>query len=225
MGTESAIGKRLTLEGQTGNIIGVMKDFIFWPLESKTKPLAFMLGPDKVRFVSIRIQKENIASTLGFIEKTWKHTVPMYPFIYSFLDEDYYESFQEEESLGRLLTTSTFISILIACLGLLGLASYTAQQRTKEIGIRKVLGASASQIAMMLSHEFTKWVVIANVIAFPVAYFVMSRWLQNFAYRTAISLWVFILSALLAFILAILTVSLQALKAGMANPVDCLRYE
>jgi putative ABC transport system permease protein len=149
----------------------------------------------------------------------------MYPFIYSFLDEDYYESFQEEESLGRLLTTSTFISILIACLGLLGLASYTAQQRTKEIGIRKVLGASASQIAMMLSHEFTKWVVIASIIAFPVAYFVMSQWLQNFAYRTSIGLWIFILSALLAFVLAMLTVSLQAFKAGMANPVDSLRYE
>jgi putative ABC transport system permease protein len=225
MGMESAIGKRLTFVGQTGNIIGVMKDFIFWPLDSKTKPLAFMLGPDKVRFVSIRIQKENIASTLGFIEKTWKHTVPMFPFIYSFLDEDYGESFQEEESVGRLLTTFAFISIFISCLGLLGLATYTAQQRTKEIGIRKVLGASISQITMMLSHEFTKWVGIANVIAFPVAYFVLSRWLQNFAYRTTLSLWVFILSALLGFVLAMLTVSFQAIKAATANPVESLRYE
>jgi len=225
METSSAIGKRLTLVGQTGNIIGVMKDFIFWPLDSKIKPLAFMLGPDKVRFVSIRIQKGEIASTLDYIENTWKQTVPMFPFIYSFLDEDFDRSFRKVETLGRLLTTSTFTSILIACLGLLGLATYTAQQRTKEIGIRKVLGASASQIAMMLSHEFTKWVVIANVIAFPVAYFVMSRWLQNFAYRTTLSLWVFILSALLGFVLAILTVSFQAFKAATANPVDSLRYE
>jgi len=225
MGISSAIGKRLTLVGQTGNIIGVMKDFIFWPLDSQIKPLAFMLGPDKVRFVSIRIKKENIASTLGFIEKTWKHTVPMFPFIYSFLDEDFNESFQAEESLGRLLTTFAFISIFISCLGLLGLASYTAQQRTKEIGIRKVLGASASGIIMMLSQEFTRWVVIANVIAFPVAYFVMSRWLQNFAYRTTLSLWVFILSALLALVLAMLTVSFQVFKAATDNPVDFLRYE
>jgi putative ABC transport system permease protein len=149
----------------------------------------------------------------------------MYPFIYSFLDEDYYESFQEEESLGRLLTTSTFISILIACLGLLGLASYTAQQRTKEIGIRKVLGAPVSGIVLMLSQEFTKWVVIASIVAFPAAYFVMSRWLQNFAYRTSIGLWIFILSALLALVLAMLTVSFQAFKAATANPVDSLRYE
>jgi putative ABC transport system permease protein len=149
----------------------------------------------------------------------------MFPFIYSFLDEDYGESFQEEESVGRLLTTFAFISIFISCLGLLGLATYTAQQRTKEIGIRKVLGASISQITMMLSHEFTKWVGIANVIAFPVAYFVLSRWLQNFAYRTTLSLWVFILSALLGFVLAMLTVSFQAIKAATANPVESLRYE
>jgi len=226
MGTAPAIGKRLTIKKQTGSIIGVTKDFIFnRPDLEEVQPLAFMLDPNKVSFIIIKVQKGEIAATLDYIEKTWKQTVPMFPFIYSFLDVDFDRSFRATETLGKLSTTSTLISILIACLGLLGLATYTTQQRTKEIGIRKVLGASISQITMMLSHEFTKWVVIANVIAFPVAYFVMSRWLQNFAYRTTISLWVFILSALMGFVLAILTVSLQALKAGMANPVDSLRYE
>lgn len=184
-----------------------------------------MLGPDRVSFIIIKIQEGEIASTLDFIERKWKHTVPMFPFIYSFLDSDFDRSFRATERLGRLSTTSTSISILIACLGLLGLAAYTAQQRTKEIGIRKVLGASASKIVLMLSREFIKWVMIANVIAWPVAYFVMSRWLQNFAYRISIGPWGFILSALLALVLAVLTVSFQALKAGTANPVDSLRYE
>jgi putative ABC transport system permease protein len=203
-----------------------MKDFIFnRPDWEEVQPLAFMLGPDKVSFIIIKIQEGEIASTLDFIEKTWKQTVPMFPFIYSFLDSDFDQSFRTTERLGKLSTTSTAISILIACLGLLGLAAYTALQRTKEIGIRKVLGASASKIVLMLSREFIKWVMIANVIAWPVAYFVMSRWLQNFAYRTSIGLWVFILSAFLALVLAVLTVSFQAFKAGTANPIDSLRYE
>jgi putative ABC transport system permease protein len=226
MGTTSVIGKRLTIKEQTGSVIGVTKDFIFnRPDREEIQPLAFMLGPDKLNFIIIKIQKGEIASTLDFIDKTWKQAVPMFPFIYSFLDSDFAKSFRATEVLGKLSTTSTLISILIACLGLLGLAAYTAQQRTKEIGIRKVLGASASGIIMMLSQEFTKWVLIANVIAFPAAYYVMSRWLQNFAYRISIGLWVFILSALLALVLAVLTVSFQAFKAGTANPVDSLRYE
>lgn len=225
VGEPSAIGKRLTFMGQTGNVVGVIKDFIFRPLNNKTRPLALMLDPDKVRFVSIKIQPKEIASTLDYMEKTWKQTVPMYPFIFSFLDEDFDRSFRQVETLGRLLTTSTVISIFISCLGLLGLATYAAQQRTKEIGIRKVLGASTFQITMMLSHEFTKWVVFASIIAFPVAYFVMNQWLQNFAYRTSIGFWIFILSVLLALILAMFTVSFQAFKAAIANPVNSLRYE
>jgi putative ABC transport system permease protein len=226
MGTTSVIGKRLMINEQTGSVIGIMKDFIFnRPDLEEVQPLAFMLGPDKVSFVIIKIQEGEMASTLDFIDKIWKQTVHMFPFTYSFLDSDFYQSFRATERLGKLSTTSTSISILIACLGLLGLAAYTAQQRTKEIGVRKVLGASASKIVLMLSLEFIKWVIIANVIAWPVAYFMMSRWLQNFAYRTSIGLWIFILSALLSIALAVLTVSFQAFKAGTANPVDSLRYE
>ncbi len=226
MGSTSVIGERLKIEEQTGAVIGVMKNFIFnRPDLEEVQPLAFMLGPDKVSFVVIKIQEADIASTLDFIDKTWKQTVPMFPFTYSFLDSDFDQSFRATERLGKLSTTSASISIFIACLGLLGLAAYTAQQRTKEIGIRKVLGSSSSGIILMLSREFIKWVMIANVITWPVAYFVMSRWLQNFAYRTSISIWIFILSALVSFILAVLTVFFQAFKAGTANPVDSLRYE
>jgi putative ABC transport system permease protein len=226
MGTTFVIGKRLMINEETGPVIGVMKDFIFnRPDLEEVQPLAFMLGSDKVSFVIIKIQEGDIASTLDFIDKTWKKTVPMFPFAYSFLDSDFDQSFRAVERLSKLSTTSTSISIFIACLGLLGLAAYTAQQRTKEIGIRKVFGASASKIVLMLSREFIKWVIIANVIAWPVAFFVMSRWLQNFAYRITLSLWIFILSALLALVLAMLTASFQVLKAATANPVDSLRYE
>jgi putative ABC transport system permease protein len=226
MGTTSVIGKRLMINEETGPVIGVMKDFIFnRPDLEEVQPLAFMLGPDKVSFVIIKIQEGEMASSLDFIEKTWKDSVPMFPFIYSFLDSDFDQSFRATERLGRLSTTSTSISIFIACLGLLGLAAYTAQQRTKEIGIRKVLGSSSSGIIMMLSREFMKWVMISNVIAWPAAYFVMSQWLQNFAYKTSIGLWIFILSAFLSLLLAVLAVSFQAFKAGTADPVNSLRYE
>ena len=226
MRTTSVIGKRLMINEETGPVIGVMKDFIFnRPDLEEVQPLAFMLGPDKVSFVIIKIQEGEMASSLDFIEKTWKDSVPMFPFIYSFLDSDFDQSFRATERLGRLSTTSTSISIFIACLGLLGLAAYTAQQRTKEIGIRKVLGSSSSGIIMMLSREFMKWVMISNVIAWPAAYFVMSQWLQNFAYKTSIGLWIFILSAFLSLLLAVLAVSFQAFKAGTADPVNSLRYE
>jgi putative ABC transport system permease protein len=226
MGTTSVIGKRLMINEETGPVIGVMKDFIFnRPDLEEVQPLAFMLGPDKVSFVIIKIQEGEMASSLDFIQKTWKDSVPMFPFIYSFLNSDFDQSFRATERLGRLSTTSTSISIFIACLGLLGLAAYTAQQRTKEIGIRKVLGSSSSGIIMMLSREFIKWVMISNVIAWPAAYFVMSQWLQNFAYKTSIGLWIFILSAFLSLLLAVLAVSFQAFKAGTADPVNSLRYE
>ena len=225
IGATTVIGKRLTTNGQTGIIIGVMKDFIFRPLNNKTWPLVFRLGPDKVRFASIRIQKEDIATTLNFIEKTWKKTVPMYPFKYSFLDADFDKSFREIETLGKLLTTCTIISIFISCLGLLGLAAYTVQQRTKEIGIRKVLGASVPGIMILLSKEFSKWVIIANIIAWPVAYFFINRWLQNFAYRTDMNVAVFFISGIFALLIALLTISHQVLRTANANPVNALRYE
>ncbi|MGD8534795.1 MAG: hypothetical protein PVF66_03020, partial [Candidatus Aminicenantes bacterium] len=146
-------------------------------------------------------------------------------FQYSFLDEDFDKLYRTEMRLGKIFTVVTFLAIFIACLGLFGLAAFEAAQRTKEMGIRKVLGASVSGIVLLLSKEFTKWVLLANIIAWPVAYYAMNRWLQNFAYRISFGLWVLILSAGLAFIVALLTVSYQAVKVSLANPVDTLRYE
>jgi putative ABC transport system permease protein len=133
--------------------------------------------------------------------------------------------YREEEQTAKIIRTFSFIAIFIACLGLFGLAAYTAERRTKEIGIRKVLGATVSNLIVMLSSEFTKWVLIANIIAWPVAYLATNQWLQNFAYRTSIKFWVFVFAAGLAFLISLMTVSYQAIKAAIANPIDSLRYE
>ncbi len=141
------------------------------------------------------------------------------------MDENFDALYHSEERLSQIITFFSFVAIFIACLGLFGLASYTAEQRTKEIGIRKVLGAPVSRIILLLSADFTKWVLVANVIAWPVAYFAISKWLENFAYRTNLNISIFILSGALALVTALLTVSYQTLKAALANPVDSLRYE
>lgn len=133
--------------------------------------------------------------------------------------------YRKEDKLGQIFKCFCFLAVFVACLGLFELASFTAEQRTKEIGVRKVLGASVAGIVLLLSREFTKWVLLANIFAWPLAYFALSRWLQNFAYRAAIGLWVFFLSAGLAFVIALMTVSCQAVKAALANPIDALRYE
>jgi len=168
---------------------------------------------------------ENVPETLGFIEKTVKIFAPEFPFEYSFLDEDIDSLYKAEQQIGNLVRYGTFLAIFIACLGLFGLASFMAEKRTKEIGIRKVLGASVSGIVLLLTKEFTKWVILANLIAWPIAYFVMRGWLQNFAYHVNIGLWTFMLSAALALVTALITVSFQAVKTAASNPVDSLRYE
>ena len=159
------------------------------------------------------------------MKKKWELLQPAFPFEYSFLDEDFDKQYKIDKKLSQIFSYFTFLAILIACLGLFGLASFTAEQRTKEIGIRKALGASVSEIIFLLSKEFTRWVLVANIIAWPLAYFAMNRWLQNFAYRINIGIGTFILAALLALVIALLTVGYQAIKAARANPVEALRYE
>ncbi len=146
-------------------------------------------------------------------------------FEYSFFNDDFAKLYSSEQRTGQLFSVFSVIAIIIACLGLLGLAAFTAEQRTKEIGIRKVLGATVPEIIFMLTKEFTKWVLIANIIAWPAAYFFMNGWLENFAYRINISVWIFILSGVVALLIAVITVSYQAIKAAIANPVKSLRYE
>jgi putative ABC transport system permease protein len=151
--------------------------------------------------------------------------MPGTPFEFSFLDRIYDDQYRNEERTGRVFTIFTFFALFVACLGLLGLASFAAEQRTKEIGIRKVLGASVPGILLMMSREFTRWVLLANITAWPIAYYIMHRWLQSFAYRSGIGWLVFILSGFIALAIALLTVSFQAVKAAVANPVESLRYE
>ena len=209
-------------------IIGVVKDYHFQSLHEEIQPLvlynASPYGGDYYR-ISMRARPENIQDTIGFLSSTWKEFDSQYPLEFVFLDDQYDALYRAEERLGKLFGYFTALAILIGCLGLFGLSAYSAEQRTKEIGIRKVLGATTSNVTMLLVREFTKWVLVAVLIAWPVGYFIMNTWLQNFAYRIGLSMDTFILSALLAFVIAILTVAYQAVKAAVANPIESLKYE
>jgi putative ABC transport system permease protein len=174
---------------------------------------------------AIRITPSNIQKTLGLIKNKWKEIWPQRPFEYFFLDDSFDSQYRAEEQMGNLTMRLSLLAVLIGCLGLFGMASYTTEQRTKEIGIRKVLGASAAIIVRMLSKEYIVLVAIGNLIAWPVAYFLMKSWLDNFAYRTSLALWVFIATAFLSLAVALLTVSYKSIKAALSNPVDSLRYE
>ena len=206
-------------------VIGVVKDFHYQSLHFEIQPMMFGWNDGWTWMVSARISSHDISGTIAHIEKVWKEFSPDYPFIYNFIDEMFAGQYHSEERLGKTIGYFTMLGIFIACLGLFGLVSFMAEQRTKEIGIRKVMGASVSGIIVMLSKEFSKWIMLANIIAWPVAYFAMHKWLQSFAYRTNMGIGTFLLSALLALAIAMLTVSYQSLKAATANPVDSLRYE
>lgn len=225
MALKSGLGAKLIFFDKPGKIIGVMKNFNFQPLNSKIDPLVLMLSNKIVYFVLIRIQPENISSTLTYINETWRKILPMYPFLYSFLDKDFDRRYRKIKRMGILSNWFSLLAVFIACLGLFGLASFTAEQRTKDIGIRKVLGASVSHIVFLLSKEFIRCVLIANIIAWPVAYIALNRWLQDFAFHTNIGPGTFFLSGLLALIIALLSVSFQSIKAARAKPVDSLKYE
>ena len=214
------------------NVLGVIKDFHVGSLHSLIQPIVVFLIPDegdafypRHKRLFIRLKNENILETVKHIRNEWSRIDPNNPIDYVFLDENFDKLYKYEEKLISLFSYFSFITVFIACLGLLGLASFTAEQRTKEIGIRKVLGASVSNITFLLSKEFIKWVLIANIIAWPIAFYAMSKWLQNFAYRIQIGLGVFILSGIIAMLIAICTVSYQAVKAANTNPVEALMYE
>ncbi len=206
-------------------IVGVLKDFHYESLHQQIRPLAIFLNSGQTAYLPVRIRPNDISKTISFIEDQWKKIVPGKPFEYFFLDEDFNKLYQSEQKTGQIFTTFSVLAIFIACLGLFGLTAFTVERRIKEIGIRKVLGASISTIVFLISKEFLKWVLIANLIAWPVAYYFMNNWLENFAYKTDITLWVFIFSGIIALIIALLTVSSQTIKAATANPVKSLRYE
>ena len=231
LGYENPIGKKiysLANARQVGaipyTIIGVVKNFNFESLKQTVGPLCFILGKSDWA-TSFKINTGNIALLIRQIEAKWKTMAPQMPFSYRFLNESFDKMYRAEQRVGKVATSFAIIAVLIACLGLFGLATYIAEQRTKEIGVRKVLGASVRNIVTMLSAEFLKLLFIASVIAFPFAWWAMHKWLQDFAYKVQISWWIFVLAGIATILIALLTISFQAIKAAISNPVKSLRTE
>ena len=225
MGMESPIGKRLTIGDDNFKIIGVVKNYHFRSLRQEIEPLILLYYTKFSRILFARLKSENIPKTIGYMENIWKKFALGYPFNYRFLNEALDRLYRSEQRIGTIFRYFSFLAIFISCLGLFGLASFMAEQRTKEIGIRKVLGATVSNIVLLLSKEFSKWVLVANILAWPVAYYAMHKWLQSYAYRMIITIWPFFFAAFLALVIALMTVSYQAFKAAIANPADALKYE
>lgn len=225
LGWADPIGKSLSFKGEKARIIGVVKDFHFNPLYLKIQPVVLRYNPSKCRILSIKIRPDNIKNTISYIEETLNKYTPDTPFVYAFLDEKIDATYKDEVRLGQMINFFTILAVLIACLGLYGLATFVAEQKIKEIGIRKVFGASSSGIVYLVSQKFIKWVLLANIIAWPFAWFAMNRWLEGFAYRINISFWTFMVSTVVALLIAFATVLYQSLKTANSNPVDSLKYE
>ncbi len=224
---DEAVGKRL-YEGGSGNvgtIIGVIEDFHYKGLQSVVEPLVFQYNPNYFGRLSLTLKTDNIPKTLSYIEEKWNSLQLGEVFSYFFLDEDFNRQYAAEELISRIATVFTFIALFISCLGLIGLSSFTAEQKTKEIGIRKILGATVPGIFLFFTKEFTRWVLLANIIAWPIAYIFISQWLKSFAYRTSVGIAIFVFSGFIALILAILTVSFQSIKVALTNPANSLRHE
>lgn len=228
---ELPLGKRFaapTRDGlREGKIIGVVKDFHFQPLQTEIRPLILLIEPQRYNYVFLRIQPEGgeFTAVIGYLEEVWSRFSPEFPFTYRFLDEFFGRMYRGELRTGSIFRYFSLLAILVSCLGLFGLAAQVSQQRTKEIGVRKVLGASVPEITRLLSWEFVKGVIFANLIAWPAAYLAMSHWLGNFAYRTDIRPWMFAAAALLALLTALVTVSFQTIRVAVTDPVKSLRYE
>jgi putative ABC transport system permease protein len=205
-------------------IIGVVKNFNYSSLRENIGALCLYLGKS-TDAISFKIAAGNVPAALKTVEATWKKMVPSEPFTYSFMNDDFSRMYSSEQRIGKIFISFAILAILIACLGLFGLATYAAEQRTREIGIRKVLGASVSNIVAMLSKDFLKLVIIAAIIAFPIAWWAMHKWLQDFVYRINISWWVFAVAAIAAILVALFTISFKAIRAALTNPVDNLRTE
>ncbi len=224
---EDAIGNDFGYGSRKGKLIGVFHDFHFESMHQKIVPLVLLVPRNAGSYgnISIKISGSNIPAALAHIEKTWRKFLPETPYQYTFLDENFARLYQSEQRQKSIFTIFACIAIFIACLGLFGLSAFAISQRIKEIGIRKVLGADVSTIVTLLSKDFLKLVIIAAVIAFPVAWWAMNKWLQDFAYRINIPWWLFLLAGIMAALVALSTVSFQAIKAALANPVKSLRTE
>ncbi|MGD9178315.1 MAG: ABC transporter permease [Desulfobacterales bacterium] len=226
-GWKDPVGKtiRNLLNETNKTVIGVVSNFHLRSLHHHLMPLYIDYNPSNLGYVSIKIKPDELSKTLHFLRQKWVEITPAQTLDYFFLAEAFDQQYRDDEKLGIILSNFSTLAILIACLGLFGLASFTVEKRTKEIGIRKALGASVFSIIVLLLKEFTKLILLANVIAWPIAFFTMNRWLQNYAYRIEIGLSAFVLAGLIVLVIALLTAGYQAIKAARANPVDALRYE
>jgi putative ABC transport system permease protein len=227
MGNGSVLNKILTHQDESYEIIGVVNDFHYKPSYRSIGPLIIFNNPDikGYRYMFVKINTANVSSILEFLKAKSEEFNPSYPFHYRFLDEDYARMYTWIEDQIFIIRTFAILAIFISCLGLFGLASYMAEKRTKEIGVRKVLGASVPSLFILLSKDFIKLILIANAIAWPIAWTIMVIYLQDFAYRVSVGLDILLLSGLIVVVIAIITVSFQSFKAARSNPVDALRYE
>ncbi len=221
----SLLGKHFGFDS-TGTIVGIAKDFNFNSLHYKIETM-FMYNQKDWGFnnVSVKINGAKAKESLAYIESIWRKIFPDHPLEYQFLDDHFAEVYRADAQVSKIVGVLAGLAIIISCLGLFGLASYSAEKRVKEVGIRKVLGASVQDIVSLLSKHFIRLVLLSNVIAWPIAWFTMNMWLQDYAYRIAISWWVFVIAGLTAILIALLTVSFQAFKAAISNPVKSLRTE
>ncbi len=227
MRLKDPVGQIIKSNDKEFHVVGVIKDFI---LESPYQPIAPMLiaGPDPYGFYILNIKlnpAHPVAENLSRAEQIYKKYNPSYPFEYYFVDEDYAAKFTSEKRIGSLAALFAGLTIFISCLGLFGLATYTAENRIKEIGVRKVLGASVAGITALLSKDFLKLVIVSILIASPVAWWAMNNWLQTYPYRITIEWWIFAMAGLLSVLIALATISFQSIRAALANPVNSLRSE
>jgi len=225
LSSQDAVGKPFTFQGIQGPIVGVMKNYHYTPVQNPLEPMAVIASSTAVRFAIVRLGGGDVPAAMSQVESAWRTVNPQYPFDYRFFDDDYDQSYRQYDRMGAILRWFAGLAVIVACLGLFGLASFLAEQRRKEIGVRKVLGASSGQVVLLLSKEFARWVLLANLLAWPVAYFVVRSWLQKFPYRTGIAPALFILAGAAALVIAVITVSGQAWKTARRNPADSLRYE
>jgi putative ABC transport system permease protein len=220
-----AIGRNFNQWGKKGKIIGVLKDYHYQGLQQEIKPLVLRYEPWAMKTISIKVSTAHLSETISRISKKWSDIIPNRPFEYVFLDDFFSKQYGAEDRFGNLFFNFAILAIFISCLGLLGLASYSTIQRTKEIGVRKVLGAGVGTIINLLSVEFIKLVFIALVIATPVGWYFMNSWINNFAYHTQITWWIFGLAGIVSILIAFFAIGFQAVKAAVANPVESLRTE
>jgi len=222
---QEVIGKRFSQLNVNGLVIGVVKDFHFQSFQEQIQPLMLRVAPGFFTFLTLNVSGENMPERIEQLEKKWKVLAPNLPLIYFFADEAYNYQYVEDQRFGNLFIGFASFAILISCLGLLGLTAFSITRRTREVGVRKVMGASVAEIIGLLSLDFIKLVLVAILLASPVAWYMMNQWLMEFAYRIEISPWIFILAGFIALSIAIVTVSFQAIKAALLNPIKSLRSE